>query len=155
MTKRAFARRRIGFLPDESNNTPYTMIATTLPATPPTLQEIFDTVVAHLREQKVKCSDGHGCLYRSDYPGQACAVGCLIPDSLYHRGLEALGIYNLFAAEEIPEFFAAYGIASNEDPAFKLLSDFQDLHDNTDPVAWESAFRNLAFFRTLTYNEPR
>ena len=46
-------------------------------------QEIFDTVVEHLRRQGHRAyKEEYGCLYRLEN-GDKCAVGCLIPDHLY------------------------------------------------------------------------
>jgi hypothetical protein len=129
------------------------MIAQSLPTTPPTLQEIFDTVVAHLRDQGVQCRNIFGCQYRG--PDQtACAVGCLIPDSLYTFNIEGQNIYTLFNSNKIPEFFTAFGITYGNDPKLNLLTKFQSIHDNIEPIQWESRFSSLATNYSLAY-EPR
>lgn len=53
-----------------------------------TKQEAFDTMLTHLREQRLPAIDQTlACLYR-DPNGYKCAVGCLIPDDLYNDSLE-------------------------------------------------------------------
>lgn len=54
-------------------------------------QEIFDTVVTHLFTQRKQAMDKRtdACVYRAR-GGLKCAVGCLIPDKLYHRCLEGM-----------------------------------------------------------------
>lgn len=55
-----------------------------------TEQEVFDTVVDHLRKQNYERSvnDNDRCMYQGN-DGLKCAVGCLIPDELYDPNLEA------------------------------------------------------------------
>ena len=50
-----------------------------------TNQEAFDKALAHLRKQGERSADAETgeCLYRSGDSGLACAVGCLIPDSMW------------------------------------------------------------------------
>jgi hypothetical protein len=51
-------------------------------------QKTFDTIVDHLYKQGCASvnDDGH-CLYRGPN-GTKCAIGCLIPDDIYTRGME-------------------------------------------------------------------
>ena len=52
-------------------------------------QEIFDSVLAHLRKQGDASLNASGkCAYRGE-GGTACAVGCLIPDELYDPRIES------------------------------------------------------------------
>lgn len=57
------------------------------------MQQAFNTIVAHLREQGVQAMDdmGNRCMYRGK-EGRMCALGVLIPDSLYDEGMEGMGI---------------------------------------------------------------
>jgi hypothetical protein len=49
-------------------------------------QEIFDTVVTHLRKQNTQSGKGGNCFYRL---GELkCAVGCLISDEDYSPDME-------------------------------------------------------------------
>jgi hypothetical protein len=52
------------------------------------MQKAYETIRAHLIEQGKPARDVSGqCVYRSD-TGLKCAVGCLISDEAYHKGLE-------------------------------------------------------------------
>jgi hypothetical protein len=54
-------------------------------------QRIFNKVANHLLTQLDKCMDsGSNCQYRAR--GKSCAVGCLIPDSLYTPAIENNGM---------------------------------------------------------------
>lgn len=50
-------------------------------------QTAFDAAYVHCMEQKVRSVDTRDCLYRGPN-GTKCAVGCLIPDDLYHEDME-------------------------------------------------------------------
>ena len=68
-----------------------------------TEQEIFDTVLTHLREQgEAATSAGGSCRYRGAN-GTACAVGCLIPDELYDPLIEGLGVGRIIEAV-VPDY---------------------------------------------------
>lgn len=49
--------------------------------------ETLDIVITHMRKQGTFSVSEHGCMYR-DGEGNACAIGCLIPDELYSTALE-------------------------------------------------------------------
>lgn len=52
-----------------------------------TYQEAFDTMLAHIRKQGKPAMSMEGiCLYRKD--GLKCAVGAVIPDSLYQADFD-------------------------------------------------------------------
>lgn len=100
-----------------------------------THQEIFDRVATHLLGQRQKAtipdeSTGRRlprCVYRT-VDGRTCAIGCLIPESLYNPDLE--GRY----PEQLPiEVRRAMGIEAAE-PA--LLRDLQKVHDQWGPLQW-------------------
>lgn len=62
-----------------------------------TEQEIFDKVVVHLANQKVKSTDGATdeggiCLYRGP-EGRMCAVGCLLSDEEYSPDMEGRPVF--------------------------------------------------------------
>ena len=51
-------------------------------------QTAFDAAYVHCMEQKVPAKDSRGdCVYRGPN-GTKCAIGCLIPDNLYRKGME-------------------------------------------------------------------
>ena len=64
-----------------------------------TAQEIYDTVLAHLRKQgRASRTIAGGCRYRGP-DGTACAVGCLIPDELYDHRIEGLSVVEIMGGE--------------------------------------------------------
>lgn len=89
-----------------------------------TAQEIFNTVVAHLRQQKKRAmvyNEDNGlaqCLYRAP-DGLKCAVGCLIPDGAYKPSFEGNAVeVVLYESDEEPW-------AKNLLPHSDLLMDLQ------------------------------
>lgn len=54
---------------------------------------VFKTVKEHLLQQETPCGDYAGCRYHGDH-GKKCAVGCLIPSSLYTNSLEGHSVSN-------------------------------------------------------------
>lgn len=100
-----------------------------------TPQEIFDTVVAHLRRQGRRAVTGvyNGCAYRTS-DGLRCAVGCLISDELYKPEMEGVAVGNL--VEDFPDLPG--WMREHAD----LLSELQGFHDN--PTSWaEQGFSPL------------
>lgn len=64
---------------------------------PRIMQETYDTIVAHLREQHRRCSSNGACRYRISRKGKpalCCAAGCLIPDTNYRRWIENVAVYD-------------------------------------------------------------
>jgi hypothetical protein len=109
-----------------------------------TAQEIFDTVVTHLRTQKAKSIDGDFCVYRSP-TGLKCAVGCLIPDDVYHVDMEGECASTMIAAR------------SNELGHLRdhqeLLDRLQLVHDNYEIDRWEWWFVDIAETFKLIYTK--
>ena len=122
-----------------------------------TQQEIFDTVLAHLRKQGKAAANIDGdCQYRG-VNGTSCAVGCLIPDELYDPLIEGLGLGVILKAI-VPEY--------HQDQAQKLLPildriknhigaehslllhELQEAHDialfSSGLAAWEEEMRRIA-----------
>lgn len=86
-------------------------------------QEIFDTVVKHLREQGGPAHDNESCAYRAP-DGRKCAVGCLIPDYLYHKSMEGLNLNQLMSKSSfrLPAFFKG-------EKNRALMKNLQEVHD--------------------------
>lgn len=106
-----------------------------------TAQEIFDTVVAHLRKQNSKAIDkgDYLCRYR-DTEGRKCAVGCLIPDDDYSSDIEGKSIVHLIdGVYFLPSYLRREFAANNQ-----LLIELQDLHDQVPVINWENEFQNIA-----------
>lgn len=93
-----------------------------------TPQEIFDTVAVHLIKQGRKSLDGLKCRYRAA-DGCRCAVGALIPDSLYHEAMEGMPVDVLAAAfhSELPGWFS---------DDLQLLQALQRVHDLNSTGEW-------------------
>jgi hypothetical protein len=83
-----------------------------------TNQQVFNKVIRHLRRQgKAAVVDGV-CAYRAS-DGSKCAVGCLIPDELYHPYMEGVQADK----EEMPKFLRLLGVD------VRLAKRLQCLHD--------------------------
>lgn len=113
-----------------------------------TKQEIFDKVVAHLRQQKVPAMDGGHCAYRSE-DGKQCAIGCLIADSEYHTWMEGLDVASLLKDSRCPgDLQERLGVKDNLDrhsDLFIFLSRLQAVHDSySQLVSWEEMLQETA-----------
>jgi hypothetical protein len=110
-------------------------------------QQIFDKIVAHLRNQKVPASFPDGingefgsCYYRLKTGTQTlmCAAGCLIPDELYLDSMEGRMIQSLVNDPNIDAdlryFFRMHS---------SVMSDMQAVHDDHH-AEWEEYFRYVA-----------
>lgn len=113
----------------------------------PTLQETFDTVVAHARKQQAKSMLRSGlseyakiCAYRGD-GGLACFAGCLIPDDRYSRDLEC----EIASQGKVRALFLELGYLPN------FVRQLQVIHDATIVEDWEQEFKNLALAYDLNY----
>ena len=99
-----------------------------------TPQEIFNKVATHLFTQGKRamldptCDSGQ-CVYRGPN-GSKCAVGVLIPDKLYRKGMEMRTINGLLDDEEV--VLPAW-MAENRE----LLWSLQCVHDQHE--AWGSS----------------
>ena len=101
-------------------------------------QEIFDKVVRHLSAQGLCAMLDGTCAYRGD-GGLKCAVGCLIPDGIYHEDIEGKNVKNLF--NNFPDQMKASGL----DPkSADLLTDLQRIHDNRVKRDWKRNLLNVA-----------
>lgn len=97
-------------------------------------QEIFDTVVRHLKTQGKQSRTSSGtCVYRkfeADGSVLKCAVGCLIPDDVYTPEMDGDGweIGKLVEAicDEFEDILPKY-FQQN----VKLFSELQKVHDRS------------------------
>lgn len=103
-----------------------------------TPQEIFDKVATHLLTQNAKSKDPKGptCLYRGP-EGRTCAIGHLIPDEVYAKGMEGSAFSNLMEVwvMRLPVWFPANR---------QLLSALQRCHDSLDVDHWRSRLAEIA-----------
>lgn len=112
-----------------------------------TKQQVFDTVVNHLRQQgsKAEFYDEEGdrhCCYRKD--GLKCAVGCLIPDEFYNPALEGKTVEHEMVQDVLKDI-------TNE---LDLLWSLQSIHDWEAVDTWEEQFAEIANYNGLEYKEP-
>lgn len=99
-----------------------------------TAQEIFDTVVRALREQGMPSMDENECRYRTEGDNGntlKCAVGHLIPDDVYSRGLEGYTVNS----EEFQPTLDRLGLTEH----MALLRDLQYAHDDA-ALFWKTPF---------------
>lgn len=55
----------------------------------PKMNEVIVLVAKHLAQQKEQAMGRNGCCMYRTPGGRMCAVGCLIPEELYHESLDA------------------------------------------------------------------
>ena len=115
-----------------------------------TPQEIFDTVVTHLRGMEKPSAYGDGsCAYRG-MDGAKCAAGVLIPDEIYSPEMEGCPVENFPAKDfgkSLPDWFVKNSY---------LIQRFQWEHDcecNWDETGFcgECNFAEMAEDFGLTY----
>src|ERR1700723_4178090 len=114
-------------------------------------QEVFDTIVSHLRQQGCVAQDEFSgmCRYRTD-DGKKCAVGVLIPDELYSPKMESQTytqlVNNIDTPQELVVRLSEHG---------NLLIRMQKVHDKSTTNQWEFEFRKVANDFHLQYNLPQ
>ena len=134
-----------------------------------TNQQAFDTVLRHLRLQRVRSfhrvtpgddgppDDYDACAYRGP-EGRMCAVGCLLPDEEYHPMMDqdSVAVDDMMRGGN--SHFQPKSLA---DLSPKLLFDLQQAHDRLMPRElggsldnWEDEMRRAAGMHGLTYNVP-
>lgn len=122
----------------------------------PTMQEVFDKVVDHLRTQGEPAKNSRGkCKYKTD-SGLKCAIGCLIEDDEYNPKMEGLSL--IFSpANDNSGLFPSW---MQREPINPLLNQLQRCHDfnGNDDSHWrdhlEEGFKDIAKYYQLTFT-PR
>lgn len=111
-------------------------------------QEIFDTVVDHLRQQACVSKGVHPigsiCMYHSP-DGLKCAAGVFIPEDQYDVEMEGAG-WN--------ELVWRWPALSKGHSGNLLISRFQRIHDDVMIDCWESEFACTADEFDLVYTPP-
>lgn len=107
------------------NDQSHTLALNLYHALPATDQEAFNFVLYTLSRQGKRSVDTRTetCQYRSE-DGSKCAVGHMIPDDKYHKGLEYIGVQT-------------HSVRAALDPVFVDVNKFllfymQDAHDTAD-----------------------
>jgi hypothetical protein len=113
-----------------------------------TAQEIFDTVVTHLRKQGCKSEDENGCLYRTP-DGLSCAVGALIPSQAYSPAMENKSLNKLLESGLLP-----LDLQDEFTKHRDLLIELQDIHDCITVSVWEHTLSKTATRFNLRYSSP-
>ncbi len=99
-------------------------------------QQAFDRMCDHLMTQKAQAYQNGYCVFRTAQ-GLQCAIGCLIPDQVYHPNIEGMTVRSLKA--RYPDFAA---IVADVDTY--LLDECQYVHDRHEVPQWASELRKLA-----------
>jgi len=104
------------------------------------LQQIYDTVSAHMLKQRKKAiiTSGKGqiCVYRTA-SGLKCAAGCLVPDDIYNEAMEEMMWRHIVRDYPLPDHLKQH-------EAIELVLRLQRLHDKTEPEEWELGLREIA-----------
>lgn len=116
-------------------------------------QETFDTVVAHLLKQNAQAKDSEGnCMYRIG--NMSCAIGCLIPDSLYTISMEDKIVDVLYIEDNpLEDYIKQFDL--------ELLCHLQRVHDYADQdheadtikESFIQGFHKVAIIHGLRYIE--
>lgn len=122
-----------------------------------TNQEIFTQVADHLMEQDQRAWDATTSAYAyRTADGLRSAVGCLIPDELYHEDLEGITICDIIrpgsGAELLTSTLLASGIPATVEVR-DLLIDLTFIHDHREPIMWPDDLSKLARSYGLTVPE--
>lgn len=108
-----------------------------------TSQQVFDQVVNHLLTQNARSTSEKFCLYRDKIHSLKCAAGCLIGDDEYNADLmEQSAWYSLVLKKVVPNAHLA------------LISELQQVHDNSKPLTWAAQLKNIAVKFNLQFNPP-
>ena len=112
-----------------------------------TAQEIFTKSATHLLRQggkSITFAPNKICAYRGN-DGMECAIGCLIPDALYNRGMEARIVADMMLFPGIPDLLGEANI--------DLLEALQLVHDMRGVSDWETELRAVATRFSLEFPE--
>ena len=113
-------------------------------------QNAFNRVKNHLLKQgekSISSVDENVCEYRGDN-GLKCAIGILIPNSLYHRAMEGDGISKLFVYfPELKKHLDSLYRFSDDN----FYSELQCIHDESDPLLWEKGLKRFAIENNLQF----
>jgi hypothetical protein len=114
-----------------------------------TEQEVFDTVINHLRAQGHQATDKDSCVYRS-LSGDKCAAGSLIQDDEYQPWMENHLIIKVLKDDRCPT-----SLQQRLTPHLPLITELQRIHDrNEDVNEWEIRWARTATDYKLAYRSP-
>lgn len=102
-------------------------------------QEIFTKVFTHFKNQQALAQGCYGICHYLMEDGRKCAIGCLIPDSLYFPEIEGLGIVSCLNPINWEEKKLVQIIKEVINPEnnsdYDFLIELQDLHDRSREFA--------------------
>lgn len=120
-----------------------------------TYQEIFTKVRNHLLAQNKKSlipphqELTSGCAYRG-IGNTACAIGCLIPDSLYTIELEGRSVGSTDVSKVLAQVIGLEWDTPEMWEYIRFLRKLQLVHDGAiDPSEWPGALADVAFQENL------
>lgn len=118
-------------------------------------QEIFDTVVNHLRQQgKRAYNDSEQmCMYRGP-DGTKCAAGVFITDEEYRPDLEGKTITALITSGPFSDKYYLPKLAALIGKYPELVLSLQSVHDQASVENWENMLFEVANRFGLVYNPP-
>jgi glycerol dehydrogenase-like iron-containing ADH family enzyme len=103
-----------------------------------TLQEVYDTVKAHLLRQNTRSLINRTCAYRGAH-GAKCAVGVLIQDAYYDKDIEGCAAFN----SEVIKALRASDIPTDEE-TMEMLFQLQMIHDKYEIEEWPDRIEKVA-----------
>ena len=121
-----------------------------------TMQEAFDKSAWHLISKMKRCTNAQGrCLYRNASYTNSCAIGVLLPDSMYDPRMDS---------DREEEGWGSIGSILINFPAIKnrfknldgiyidFLASLQSIHDTSHPDNWFDELKELAEDYSLKFN---
>ena len=116
-----------------------------------TMQEIFNIAAPALLAQDARSFRKNAlseddetveviCAYRST-DGLKCAIGHIIPDSIYREEMEGRAVLEIYT--EYEDFKNIIG-SEWDSQLLTFLTRLQEVHDNYEPFLWSMVFRDLA-----------
>jgi len=100
-------------------------------------QAVLNKVARHLVKQNESSLEGPTCMYYGPN-GLKCAIGCLIPENLYYKGLETMHV----TSKSVLRVLGAVINFKKVDKDF--LEDLQRVHDNEEPEYWKAKLSEVA-----------
>lgn len=131
-------------------------------STVPSGQEVFDTVVNHLRAQGKRALNQNGiCSYRTS-DGLKCAFGILIRDDEYFPGMETMNASIILGNSQLFSPLVEFVLHENQLKPLRerllshrrLIQRLQNVHDTSDTFSWENSFEIIASCEELVYTPP-
>jgi hypothetical protein len=124
----------------------------------PSLQETFDTVVAHLRRQGAKAQipgsrSGEMTFVFRAPDGKHCAAGALIPDELYDPALECTAVGGT-DEDQHKNSNAVTLLIEELGHDIELVKALQAVHDNAALAEWESKLEQVSAEFGLRHSPP-